>query len=99
MTSADIPAMLEAVTDLDAYKSANELSNLQLAVIGDFDSSGGITNRDIQGMLDLLASQGGGSESAVPEPDGALLAALGLLIFARRNWATANCFMNPLRRS
>jgi hypothetical protein len=78
VTAADIPAMLTALTDLNAYASNNSLSPTQLAAIGDFDSSGTVTNRDIQGLLDLIASQGGGSVTAVPEPASLALLALAL---------------------
>ena len=81
LTAADIPAMLTALTDLNSYASNNSLSPAQMAAIGDFDSSSTVTNRDIQGLLDLVAS-GSGSASAVPEPSNLLLAVLGLLTFA-----------------
>jgi hypothetical protein len=58
-----------------------------LAAIGDFDNSGAVTNRDIQGLLDLVASQGGGSVTAVPEPPGVdlgFMAALAVVPGFRR---------------
>ncbi len=82
VTAADIPAMLSALTDLNAYKSAKSLASAQLTIIGDFDNSGSVTNRDIQGLLDLVASQGGGSVTSVPEPASwalIVLAAFGAL--------------------
>jgi fibronectin-binding autotransporter adhesin len=82
VTAADIPAMLTALTDLNAYASNNSLSPTQLASIGDFDNSGAVTNRDIQGLLDLVASLGGGAVTAVPEPASILLLALALPAFA-----------------
>lgn len=82
VTAADIPAMLSALTDLNAYTSARSLSPAQLVVIGDFDNSDSVTNRDIQGLLDLVANQsGGGSVAAVPEP-----ATLTLLFLAASGW-------------
>lgn len=92
VTAADIPAMLSALTDLSAYASAKSLSPTQLAAIGDFDTSGTVTNRDIQGLLDLVASTGGGSVTAVPEPSALLLlAAGGLLLMWRRAEALCWC--------
>ena len=80
VTAADIPAMLSALTDLNAYTSARSLSPAQLVVIGDFDNSGSVTNRDIQGLLNLLANSGSGPLTAVPEPSTLVLALLGLSI-------------------
>ncbi len=84
VTAADIPSMLSALTDLNAYTSTNSLNPTQLAAIGDFDSSGTVTNRDIQGLLDLVASSGGGSVAAVPEPESLLLFSFGALVLAMR---------------
>ena len=77
VTAADIPAMLSALTDLNAYLSARSLSPAQLVVIGDFDNSGTVNNRDIQGLLDQVVSQGGGSVAAVPEPASLCLLIIG----------------------
>ena len=66
-----------ALSDLNSYASTNSLSPTQLAAIGDFDNSGTVTNRDIQGLLDFVASQCGSSVAAVLEP-----ATLRLLILA-----------------
>ncbi len=77
VTEADILSMLSALTDLSSYESTNSLSPTQLAAIGDFDGSGTVTNRDLQGLLDLVASQSGaGSVAAVPEPNALILLAL-----------------------
>ncbi len=80
LSAADIQAMLVALTDLNAYASAKSLSPTQLAAIGDFDSSGTVTNRDIQGLLDLVASQGGGSAESVPEPADMTLLLIGVAV-------------------
>ena len=42
-------------------RQPNRCRPRSVVAIGDFDNSGSVTNRDIQGLLDLLASQGGGS--------------------------------------
>jgi hypothetical protein len=79
VNGADISAMLTALTDLNAYASTKSLSPTQLAAIGDFDSSGSVTNRDIQGLLDLVRSQGSGAVTAVPEPSTLYLLIIGAL--------------------
>ncbi len=85
VTAADIPTMLTALTDLNSYASTNWLSATQLAAIGDFDASGTVTNRDIQGLLDLVISLGGGSTITVPEPASwALIVFGGLCVLALR---------------
>ncbi len=55
VTSADISAMLSALTDLNAYKFKHSLNDAQLASIGDFDFDGTVSNRDIQGSISSLA--------------------------------------------
>jgi hypothetical protein len=61
LTNADIQAMLDALVDLDGYRSAHGLSEADLRHIGDLDGGGQVTNSDIQAMLDLLTGQSGQS--------------------------------------
>jgi autotransporter-associated beta strand protein len=75
---ADISAALTALTDLNKYMSDNGLTSGQLATIGDYDSSGTVTNRDIQGLLNDVAAHGGGSLASVPEPGSIALLLIGL---------------------
>ncbi len=63
--------MLTALTDLKTYKSTWQLTDRDLREIGDFNhdynadtNTGGVTNADIQPLLDLIAS-GGASVAAV----------------------------------
>jgi hypothetical protein len=63
----DLPAMLRALTDLPGYQSQRGLSNAEMLAIGDLNGDGQITNADIQGLLNRLASQGSGSGSAASE--------------------------------
>jgi hypothetical protein len=86
VTTADIPAMLTALTDLNTYASDNSLSPTQLAVVGDFDNSGTVTNSDIQGLLDLVASVSGGSPTAVPEPASLFLILSGAVAISVRRF-------------
>lgn len=81
VTTADIPAMLAALADLNSFKARNGLSDAGLMSIGDFDGSGSVTNSDINALIGLLRT-GGGSESAstVPEPAALLLMCYGMLM-------------------
>jgi fibronectin-binding autotransporter adhesin len=73
ITAADIPAMLKALTNLANFAANNVLTPAQLVTIGDLDGSGTVTNRDIQGLLNLVATLGGGSVASVPEPGSAAI--------------------------
>ena len=78
--------MLHALTDLSAYKSGYNLSDQDLSTIGDFNRSNSVTNLDIQGELDYVASLGHGSVAAVPEPASLVLllcGAVGLIAVKR----------------
>jgi hypothetical protein len=61
LTAADIGPMLSALTDLNVYTSARNLSNADLLALGDYTGDGFVTNRDIQPLLDAAAAVGGGS--------------------------------------
>jgi len=77
VNAADIPAMLAALSDLNAYKAANSLSDASLLSIGDIDGSGALNNADAQALLTLLKN-GGGSVMIVREPASVLLLLLAL---------------------
>ncbi len=77
VTAADISTMLAALVDLNAYKTANRLSDVDLLAIGDIDGSGTLTNADLNTLIGLLRS-GGGSVTAVPEPASCVPMALAL---------------------
>jgi hypothetical protein len=89
VTTADIPAMLSALVDLNKFKTTFGLSNDDLLKIGDINQSGAVTNADIQAELDLVASVPKGSIATVPEPSTLILAALGLVIVWRMKKPTA----------
>jgi hypothetical protein len=75
-TNRDIQGMLNALADLDDFKSDHILADADLVAMGDFNHDTLFTSGDIRGMLQVLA---GGSIQAVPEPTTLALAALGLV--------------------
>jgi hypothetical protein len=85
VNAADLPAMLSALTDLDAYQTTNHLASNDLVTLADFNGDGAVTNADIQPFLDYLAASGfgAGAPTAVPEPSSAVLLIGGILIFWR----------------
>ena len=66
VTAADLPAMLAALTDLNAYKTQQGISDADLLAVGDVNHDNAVTNADLQSLLNLL--QGGSGAQAVPEP-------------------------------
>ncbi len=88
VTSADVQAMLGALSDVTAYKASRNLSSSDLLALGDFNHDGKVTNADIQGLLDRLKTTGSGSGDVevVSEPTGAVLLAIGAagLMWMRR---------------
>jgi hypothetical protein len=77
LTSADIAAMLAALTDLAAYKANRNLSDANLLALGDLNHSLAVTNGDIQPLLNLIATSGMGAVAGVPEPGTLTLLAIG----------------------
>jgi hypothetical protein len=64
-TNTDIQAMLDALVDLDGYRSQHALNDAELLAIGDLDYTGQVANADIQAMLDYLTGQSGMSVHAI----------------------------------
>ena len=67
VNTADVAAMVAALTNLSAYVADNGLSNFDLLAIADLNHNGVVNNADVQSMLVYVAA-GGGSASSVPEP-------------------------------
>ncbi len=67
LTADDLPEMLSALTNLNAYQIKESLSADDLLTIGDLDESGSISNVDIQPEIDRIIAVSGGL-GAVPEP-------------------------------
>ncbi len=72
LTAADVPAMISALTNLNAYKTAHNMSDIQLRAVGDVNGdfnpatlTGGVNNPDLQALLNLLK---GSTMTSVPEP-------------------------------
>ena len=91
LTSADIQAMITALTDLRAYQSAHDLSDAALLAVGDVDQNQVVNNADLQALLARLGSGGGSETAIVPEPTTMALVATGglcgmiCLILCRRS--------------
>jgi len=62
LTTADISAMLAALTNLNQYQTNSQLTAAQFALVADVDGSGVVNNADLQSLLNTLKMQ------AVPEP-------------------------------
>jgi hypothetical protein len=74
--SFDIPDLLKALTDLNAYKTQHSIpDNATLNQIADVNNDGFVNNGDIQSLLGLF--EGTGSIAAVPEPASCVLVVLG----------------------
>src|SRR5689334_17205061 len=82
--------MLNALTDLNAYKAQQNLTVGELRYIGNLDGSDGdgpvingfpveITNADVQSPLKMLTT-GSGAAEYVPEPTTIVLAGIGAAV-------------------
>jgi autotransporter-associated beta strand protein len=62
VANTDIQAMLDALVDLDGYKTTHGIDDEQLKDVGDLNGDDAVTNADIQAMLDYLTGGGGLAE-------------------------------------
>jgi hypothetical protein len=78
----DLPAMLQALTNLSGYKSAHNFTDPEMVALGDFDGDAQFTNADIQALLSaLMSGQGAAAPAlkAVPEPASIALLGIGIV--------------------
>src|SRR5262249_40320216 len=62
LTADDVPAMIVALTDLNAYQASRNLTAAELTMVGDLDGDGVVTNLELLRLLaSLSATSGGGS--------------------------------------
>jgi hypothetical protein len=96
---ADLSTFTTALADLSKYESTRQLSDSQLALIGDFSGDSQVTNTDLQGLITLLANSGGsGSVTAVPEPSSLALlvpCALAFLLCPKQSDAISRASSPP----
>ncbi len=78
VNAADVTAMLGMLTDLNAYKTSKSLSTDDILNIGDIDSSGSVTNADLQALITYIQA-GNGSLAPVPEPGTLVLLVCGAI--------------------
>jgi hypothetical protein len=87
--SADLQTLLQALTNIPAYKAAHNLSDADLLAFGDVNRDGVFDNADIQALLHLLATNASPG-APVPEPPAAALvvgAAVCLALYCVRRRA------------
>jgi hypothetical protein len=94
-TSADLPMMLLALTNIPAYRSLFTLSDADFVAIGDINVDGTVNNADMQALLNFF-KLGGGSLAAVPEPKSFALIAFGAPLLAA---ATLDCRLKSRRHT
>jgi hypothetical protein len=87
VNAADIPALMNALVDVNAYLDQTGFTPGQAITVADMNFDDVINNSDVQSLITYLKN-GGGSTAAVPEPAGFVLFGLGgLLLTVRRHCA------------
>lgn len=76
--TADIPVMLNVLSDLNPYKKILQYTDSQLLSIQDVNGDGRVSNSDLQALVGMLRTGGGSAAAAVPEPNSLILLVLGL---------------------
>lgn len=70
VNSADVGALMQALSDQDAYQTANNLSPAAANDILDVNGNGTVNFGDLQYLLNLLSSGGGSFAESAPGPSG-----------------------------
>jgi hypothetical protein len=83
----DIPALINALSDVFSYKAEHGLTDSEFEAAGNFQNLPyllmlPVTNLDVQEEIDYIANQGIGSLTAVPEPDSFVLFCVGGIAIA-----------------
>src|SRR5262249_25257863 len=73
LDQGDTLAMMLALSDVSAYESAWKMSAADFVGLADVDQSGSVSTADLQSLQTMLRSP-----QSVPEPNGALLSAIGM---------------------
>jgi hypothetical protein len=80
VTVADISALMSALSDLNGYRAAKNLTDpQQFLEVADVNGDGAVNNADLQALISIVANNpAGGGALAVPEPASLILLALVL---------------------
>jgi hypothetical protein len=87
LTNADLQALLSALTNVNAYQSAEGMSNEEYLAIGDINGDGLVNKSDISALIKLLAStpsSTGVAITGVPEPSSLVLLSIGFAMMIGR---------------
>jgi hypothetical protein len=80
VTNADLPLLLQALTDLEKYRTDHTFGEAEFKTMADANQDLTINQADIQALEALIASMGGGAV-AVPEPSVLALFSSAFLAF------------------
>ena len=82
LSNSDVQVMLNALKNVNSFKSTYFFSDADVNALGDFNGDGQLTIADLAGELSLLTGNGSESVSPVPEPPAAFPLALGAVLMA-----------------
>jgi hypothetical protein len=77
----DVSALMAALSDLQKYQAAHNLTDDETLALGNLDEDHKVTNLDLQALVNILANAGGGGTlTPVPEPAPGCLAVIGATV-------------------